>query len=44
MAIYANLKNVNNFKISNGTLKFYKDSAPLMEYRLLMEDVLPEKK
>ena len=44
MAIYDNLKKVNNFKISNGNLKLYKDSAPLIEYRLIMEDVLPDKK
>lgn len=42
--IYENLKQVNNFKFSNGNLKLYKDSAPLMEYRLIMEDVLPDKK
>ena len=44
MAIYDNLKKVNNFKISNGNLKLYKDSAPLIEYRLIMEDVLPDRK
>lgn len=43
MAIYDNLKKVNNFKIANGNLKLYKDSAPLIEYRLIMEDVMPEK-
>lgn len=42
--IYDNLKQVNNFKISTGNLKLYKDSAPLIEYRLIMEDVLPDKK
>ncbi len=44
MAIYDNLKKINNFKLSNGNLKLYKDSAPLIEYRLIMEDVLPDKK
>jgi heat shock protein HslJ len=44
ITIYDNLKKINNFKISNGNLKLYKDSAPLIEYRLIMEDVLPDKK
>ncbi|MBS1494963.1 MAG: DUF4377 domain-containing protein [Bacteroidetes bacterium] len=43
IAIYNDLKMTNKYKISNGVLKFYKDNAPMMEYRLIMEDVMPEK-
>ena len=44
MVIHKNLSNTNNYKISNGTLKLYIDNTLLLEYRQIMEDVLPEKK
>lgn len=44
MVIHNNLSKTNNYKISNGTLKLYDGSNLLLEYHLIMEDVLPEKK
>lgn len=38
------LSEINKFKISNGTLKLYKGNSLLLEYTLIMEDILPEKK
>lgn len=42
--IYENLSKVNRYKVSNGNLKLYSGKTLLLEYSLLMEDVLPEKK
>jgi len=44
MVIHNNLSKTNNYKISNGTLKLYDGNNLLLEYRQIMEDVLPEKK
>jgi len=41
---YENLTKVNKYKISNGSLKLYKDNTMLLEFRQIMEDLLPEKK
>lgn len=42
--IYENLSKVNRYKVSNGNLKLYSGKTLLLEYNLIMEDVLPEKK